>query len=338
MSGEKNGVAIIVITHNGKHHLKECFESLTNQTYKNFDCYLLDNASTDGSAEYVKENFPWVKIIRLKRNYGFAEGYNYAVKKINADYVGFLNDDTKVDPKWLEELVKAVKVDKNIVAVGSKILFYDKPNVIAHAGGKKTPIGAGLDIGFGLKESSYSEGQKYAGFVCGAAMLIRKNIFEELGGFDKDYFAYLEDVDLCWRAWLRGYKTIYVPTSIAYHKYGGSWGKRSSPFRIFFTQKNRLANIIKNFELINVIKGFAISLIFDFIRIFSFIIKKNLIFYILLYANIYFLKQLPKNLEKRKKIQKTRKLNDKDMYKLGLILPLRDSIKEFKRLETLEWQ
>lgn len=335
MSENENKVAVIVITYNGKHNLKECFGSLKNQTYKNFDCYLLDNASTDGSTEYVREDFPWVKIIRLEKNYGFAEGYNRAVKKVSAEYVAFLNDDTRVDPEWLEELVKAIENDESLFAVGSKMLFYDKPDTINHAGAKITIIGAGIDVGFGEKDSPEFNKQKYVGAVCGGAMLSRRKIFEELGGFDKDYFAYFEDLDLCWRAWLMGYKVLYVPTSIVYHKFGGSWGERDSPMRIYYCQKNKIANIIKNFEISNIIfKSIPITLVYETVRVLMFMKDRKIEnIKAIISGTIDAMKDIPTLLKKRKEIQKMRKLRDRDIYKMGLIATLWESISEFKRLD-----
>jgi|Deesub1362A_J573_1020465.scaffolds.fasta_scaffold04913_5 hypothetical protein len=329
-------VSVIVITHNGRHHLKECFESLEKQTYKDFSVYLLDNASTDGSSNYVKKNFPWIRIIRFDKNYGFAEGYNRAIKMVNTEYVALLNDDTKVHPRWLEELFKAIDKDASLFAVGSKILFYDRPDTINHAGAKITIIGAGIDVGFGEKDSPAFNKQKYVGAVCGAAMLVRRKIFEELGGFDEDYFAYFEDLDLCWRAWLRGYKVMYVPTSVVYHKYGGSWGGRASPRRIYYTQKNRLTNIVKNFELRNVVKGLIVSICFDIVRILLFLIRREFgNIRAISRANVYFLKQLPETLEKRRRAQRNRMLSDTELYRMNLIILLWESVKEFIRLEGL---
>ena len=329
-------VAVIVITHNGKHHLRECFESLRKQTFKDFQAYLLDNASTDGSADYVKENFPWVRVIGFEKNYGFAGGYNKAIKIVDAEYVALLNDDVKVDSKWLEELVKVLENDKYTFAVGSKILFYDKPDTLNHAGAMLTIIGAGLDIGFGEKDGPKYNKKKYVGAVCGAAMLVRCEIFKELGGFDEDYFAYFEDVDLCWRALLRGYRVVYVPTSIVYHKYGGSWGNRESLYRIYYGERNRLMNIIKNFEPINVVKGLLISLCFSIMRILTFLLRqenRKAIAIIKAYAD--FIKKVPKVLEKRRKIQCSRVISDKVLYRLKLIASLQDSIREYNRLRMM---
>jgi GT2 family glycosyltransferase len=331
-------IAVIVITYNGRRHLKECFNALLEQTYKNFEIYLIDNASSDGSSSFVHENFPQVNIIRFEKNYGFAEGYNRAINRVNSKYTVLLNDDTKVDSKWLEELTKAMNDDTQILAAGSKIFFYDKPSLIQHAGGKFTITGAGIDSGFGEKDQVLCNKPKYAGMVCGCAMMLRKELFESLGGFDNQYFAYFEDVDICWRGWLWGYKTVYVPTSIVYHKFGGSWGKRSSHNRVFYGTKNRFANILKNFGGRNLILAVIATCIFDFVKVTSFLLenqKKSVLAVLKAYYQIFL--NLPNYMRIRGKVQSKRKLSDKDLFKLGLFLTLPESLREFKRLQEINY-
>lgn len=333
---EYKKVSVIVITYNGKHHLKECFDSLKKQTYKNFDAYLLDNASVDGSSDFIRENYPWMKVIQFKTNYGFAEGYNRAIKMVNTEYVALLNDDTRTDPKWLEELVKAIESDETLFAVGSKILFYDRPDIINHAGAKITIIGAGFDIGFGEKDSPEFNEQKYVGAVCGAGMLVRKEIFEEIGGFDEDYFAYFEDLDLCWRAWLYGYKTLYVPTSVVYHKFGGSWGKRDTPRRIYYCQRNRIIDILKNFEKKNVLLGILFSIPYEFVRIAMFVKDGSLDnVKAVINGGITGLKDITGSLRKRKTVQSKRYFSDTYLSNIGAMCSYRSSIKEYFRLRKV---
>ena len=151
-----------------------------------------------------------------------------------------------------------------------------------------------------------------------------------MGGFDKDYFAYFEDTDFGWRCWLSDYKTYYIPTSIVYHKFGGTAGKKTSAFRIFHGQKNRMANMVKNFSIKYLLIGFAISVFFDIIRVFYFIINGHFgLVLSVLKGNYYFIKELPKSLEKRKVIQANRKLSDAKMYEMGLIAPLGECIKYY---------
>jgi GT2 family glycosyltransferase len=335
ISSEDAMVSVIVITHNGKHFLKNCFTSLLRQTYGNFVPYLLDNGSSDGSSEYVRENFPLVKILRFNRNLGFSKAYNEAIKRVNSKYIVLLNDDTIVDTRFLEELIKVMESDDKIFAAGSKIFLLDEPNILNHAGGALSIIGAGIDIGMGHIDAPMFNQLKEVGYVCGAAMIIRRDYFIELGGFDEDYFAYFEDVDLCWRAWLKGYKCIYVPSSIVYHKYGGSWGKRKSPIRVFLGTRNRLYNIIKNFELRNMLIAFFGSIIFDALR-FLLLIKNKRHYAALGILRAYqvFLKRIRKFIEKRYIISfQHRKLSDKQLKNKGIFLSLKDCLRIFLELE-----
>jgi GT2 family glycosyltransferase len=258
---------------------------------------------------------------------------------MNHQYVAFLNDDTRVDRNWLFELVKNIEKSDNIFAVGSKILFFNNPKMINHAGASISIIGAGIDEGIFDYDSPKYNKMKYVGAVCGAGMLVNKAIFNQLGGFDADYFAYFEDLDLCWRAWLYGYKVLYIPTSIIYHKFGGTWGDRYSYKRIYLCQKNKIFNVIKNYEKINILKAFSINFFYDIIRVLMFIKEKQYKNILAIYkGTIDTIKKIHIMLDKRSIIKKHRVLKDKDLYKKGLILSLNKSIKEFIRLNLNEYQ
>jgi len=327
-------VAVAVLTHNGKKYLKTCIESLLNQTYRDFDIFLIDNASIDGSSEYVKQNFPIVKVIRFKKNLGFAKAYNVAIKMINANYIVLLNDDTKTHPKWLEELVTAALEDERVGVLGSLILFLDKPDIVQHAGGKITPIGTGIDIDFGRSLQAIDRRRRYVGFACGAAMLVKKDIFEKIGGFDNNYFTYSEDVDLCWRTWLYGYKVMFVSSSIIYHKFGGYWGGRFSPMKLYLSHLNNLRNIVKNFEFLNFIKGLLLNIIFGVMRIFLLVMSRRIYEAIyIIKAWITFIKDFKNIYIKRVRIQHRRKIHDDFFYRARLICSLPEGIKEFLRLD-----
>ncbi|MEM2146405.1 MAG: glycosyltransferase family 2 protein [Candidatus Jordarchaeaceae archaeon] len=329
-----NNISVIVINYNGKHYLEECFSSLEKQTYKNFDAYLLDNASKDGSPDYVAHKFPWVKILRFDKNYGFAKAYNKAIDIIKSKYVVLLNNDTVLDPKWLEELVKFIDSDEKIFAVGSKILFYDKPNVIQNAGSKATRIGAGIELCFGEKDRSSIQ-EKFIG-LCGAAMLLKREIFKKIGGLDEDYFICFEDLDLCWRAWLNGYKTLLVPTSIVYHKHGGTMKKTkiySQRYR-YFSHRNAFYNIIKNFEIKNLFLGLILYFGYTLAcLLISFALKQKETFYSILNGTIDALKGIKKMMAKRKIIQATRVVSDKYLFNQELISGINESIKEFLQMK-----
>ena len=331
-------VSVLVLNYNGIKYLDDCFKSLEKLSYPNYEVVLIDNASNDGSVAYVQNNFPWVKVVIHQNNYGFCEGYNRSVEHAEGEYLAFLNNDTAVDANWLKELITASHEHQADIC-GSKILFYNEPQIINHLGAKITTIGSGYDLGFGMtdKDSTSSQAPVPVAAACGAAMLIKKETFLKLGGFDPDYFAYFEDLDLCWRAWLQGYRVMLVPGSVIYHKFGGSWGSsRHSKLRTFYGQRNRLTNIVKNFEFINVIKGLSISLVYDTALLIRFAITgqfNNVS--ALVRGTLYFIKELPKTLRKRRKIQGNRVISDKQLYQLGLISPLLECIGESIRLERM---
>ncbi len=331
-----NQVAVIVSNHNCKKCLKDCFDSLLRQTYKNFEVYLLDIASSDGSAEYTSGLFPAVKIIALKTNCGFAVGYNLAVSAVKAEYIAFLNSDTKTDPLWLEKLVQAIEQNPKAAIVGSKIYFLNQPGVINCCGKKLTYSGTGFDIGYGLKNGAHYDKPQEVGGLCGASMLARKTVFQELGGFDQDYFLLCEDTDLCWRIWLRGYQVIYQPLSIVSHEFGWAIGKRDTPMRIFHTQRNALITVFKNFAAPRLVFSLAVITAYTAIRILFYLAArqgKNL--KALLAGTGAFFPQLRPTLAKRKVIQANRKIDDAFLSQKGLLASLQESIQEFFRVSRL---
>ncbi len=333
MKNSRPLISIIIPNFNGKKHLDECLQSLESIEFDDYETVFVDNASSDGSVRFVKDNFPDVKILSLDHNYGFAEACNLGVEKSLGDYIVFLNNDTRVDAYWLRELMNALKTYGDNHIYSSKILFYDEPEKINTIGGIITPMGSGLDIHFRKKDKDKYNKVRPVASPSGCSMLLKKTLFIEMDGFDNDYFAYLEDVDFGWRCWLKGHKTYYIPESIVYHKYGSTGGKIDTPFRVFNVQKNRLFNILKNFSLLNVIKGFVISAVFDLVRIFTFLIHGNFsLISAVLKGNYAFLKGIPNTLSKRKFIQKTRQVSDEEMEKMGLIASLNWCLKEYKRL------
>jgi GT2 family glycosyltransferase len=328
-------VSIIIVNYNGAHHLHECLTSIQEIDYPDHEVVMVDNASSDDSIPFVKENFPFVRIISLSRNYGFAEGSNIGAKNSKGEYVVFLNNDTKVDKKWLSELVKEIIRDNSIAACGSKMLFYDG-NRINHAGASITLLGNAYDIGFGQEDNGKFDQKRFVGSTCGGSMILRKKVFDLLGGFDPEYFACSEDVDICLRAWIYGFKNMYVPASIVYHKYGETLGKRQSAWRIYFCQKNRLVNILKNFETINIIKSLIISIPYDCVRMMIFLsFMETRTAFSLIKANIDVLAKMNRILQKRKIIQRKRRMSDSSIIKMGIITPLTDGIREFARLNRL---
>ena len=227
-------VSIIIVNWNGKEYLSDCLTSVFNQTYQNYEVILVDNGSTDGSVEFVRENYPNIKIIKLDKNYGFIKGNNIGMREASKNkdtkYIAWLDNDTKVDRNWLSELVKIAESDEKIGICGSKIFFMDNPAII-YSTGHIFKWGMLIDRGHGKIDKGQYNGKSDIFSASVAACLLKREMSEELGLFEESFFAGYdkgyEDPKLPWRANKIGWKTRYVPTSVVYHKAGGTRKKDS---------------------------------------------------------------------------------------------------------------
>jgi len=238
-------VSVIVVNYNGKKFLKDCFESLMNLNYpkSRLEIIMVDNGSTDGSIEFVKENFPKVKILKNDVN-NYCRANNLGIKHSKGEYIAFLNNDTKVDKNWLIELIKVIERDKSIGGVGGKILFKDgKDGRIESTGHKALPNFYWTDRGSLEKDVGQYDILEEVDSLCGGAILYRKEVLKDVNYFDEDFNMYLEDVDISIRVKKEGWKLIYVPQSIVYHTHHGS-AKDELP--LFYTERNRLLLIAKH--------------------------------------------------------------------------------------------
>lgn len=202
---------------------------------------LVDNASTDGSAEYVKETFPRVRVIRSRQNLGFGLANNLGAREASGEYLAFLNPDTAVEPGWLEALLAALDSDPTIGLVTSKILQMDAPDRVSGCGNQVHCSGLTLGRGMGLDRDAFQEMEEVAA-ISGASFATRRHVFEAVGGFDGDFFMYVEDTDLSFRTWLSGYRLVHVPQSVVYHDYALHFGPRKT----FYQERNRYLMLLKN--------------------------------------------------------------------------------------------
>jgi len=242
-------VSVIIVNFNGKKHLEKCLDSLIKIDYQNYEVVLVDNNSTDESVEFVKKEYPSITIIKLNANYGFAEPNNIGAKNAKGDFFLFLNNDTVVNPNFISVMVNQLKKDSKIAICQSLLL---KPNGNVDSSGDFIDT---LGRSYSSKEK-VSEVKKILN-ARGASMMVRKDAFWDLGGFDKHFFVSFEDVDLGWRAWIWGYKVVLLPDSIVYHT-GSQTTKQSSLVR-FHGVKNTLILRMVNFETFS-----AITCIFKF--------------------------------------------------------------------------
>lgn len=235
--------SIIVLNYNGKKFLKDCFESISRLNYpKNkIELIIVDNNSSDDSVPYMKKNFPYVKIIKNDTNLGYV-GNNAGIKHAKGGFIALLNNDTKVDKNWLTELIKVITSNDSIGAVGSKVLFMD--GRIQSVGHQEYPNFYWGDKGFlEHDEGQYQKIQEVPS-ICGCSVLYRKKCLNDVGLFDEDFFIYLEDVELSIKCRKKGWKLLYVPRSIVYHKYNGT---NNLAFETKLVERNRLLLLAKHF-------------------------------------------------------------------------------------------
>lgn len=240
-------VTVLILNFNGRDDLVTCLESLAELTYpqERTEILVVDNGSTDGSADYVASHFPDVRLIRLPENVGFAKGNNVGVEAATGEYIALLNNDMRVDPEWLSALVDVIETDPDVAAVGSKILTWDGDD-IDFVGGTVNFYGMGFQP---QDKEALADGTiREVLFACGGAMLIKRDVFIDVGGFDEDYFAYFEDVDLGWRLWVLGHRVLLAPRSVTYHR-GHTTGKKfATERRALLYERNALYTILKNYE------------------------------------------------------------------------------------------
>ncbi|MDI6891765.1 MAG: glycosyltransferase family 2 protein [Actinomycetota bacterium] len=238
-------ISIIIPNYNGKEFLGACLDSLRKQAYKDFEIILVDNGSTDGSVDFVKQNYPEAKIISLPTNKGFAYAVNTGIRESQGEYIALLNNDTEADPHWLEELCKGLENNLEAGFCASKTLFFHNRDVINSAGLAYHMDGTAGDVGYGeLDEGQYDERQKVFG-ASGVAVIYRREMLKDVGLFDEDFFAFYEDVDLSFRAQLCGYQCIYQPKAVVYHVGGGTISPKN-PKNRFLCDRNLIYVLIKN--------------------------------------------------------------------------------------------
>ena len=237
-------IRVIVLHWNGRRWLERCLAALQRQQGCAFEVVVVDNASTDGSADIVAQRFPDYRLLALESNVGFAAGNNAGARGATADYLVFLNNDTEVEPGWLAALVAPVERDPSIGLVTSQILFMDDPERVDSAGDGYLRCGGAFKHRHGqLSEGRSGEIEVFG--ACGAGFLIRRGLFERLGGFDEDFFMVYEDVDLSYRARLLGSRCVLARAAVVRHAGSASLG-RVSPRAVFYGQRNLEWTWIKN--------------------------------------------------------------------------------------------
>lgn len=301
--------SVIIPNWNGRYLLEDCLLSLSKQSFKNFEIILVDNGSIDDSLEYVESNFPRVRVLKLRKNFGFAKAINEGVEASNAEYVVLLNNDTAVNKNWLESLIECASEHPEVISVNSKLLNFYHKKIIDGVGILINEVGQARSIGWQEEDRGHYEKESYIFGATGGASLFKREDFIKLGRFDESYFMYSEEVDLAFRAQFAGFKSIFCPKAIVYHKHKATSKKLLSHIE-YWQFRNMTQTIIKDFPASILLKRWR------WLKII--LVHFNTIFYQLkngylwppILADFWILLHLSQLLKKRREIQKNRKVSD----------------------------
>ena len=306
-------IAIVILNWNGQKLLEKFLPSIIKYSdLNNVEIYVADNASTDNSVSFTKAHFPLVKVIQNKKNGGYAKGYNDALQHIKADIYALVNSDIELTENWLNPIIATFENEPETAIIQPKILDYKNKNKFEYAG-----AAGGFIDKFGYP---YCRGRIFSNletdheqyndtieifWATGACLFIRSEVYHKLNGFDEDYFAHQEEIDLCWRAKNMGYSIKYVGTSKVFH-IGGATLKEESPRKSFLNFRNSLFTLVKNLPASKLIPILFIRLILDGIAGVKFLLERRPIHtFAILRAHLSFYYYLPKTIRKRtKKLQK----------------------------------
>ncbi len=246
-------ISVVIPNWNGLNYLKACLLSLRNQTLNNFEVIVVDNGSEDGSVRFIKAEYPWVNLIELPQNLGFAVACNCGIKSAQGEYIAILNNDTEVEPRWLENLFRTAKGDEKIGMVASKILLSLETREIDSVGMLIYPDGIGRQRGRGKIDDGEFSLEEEILYPSACAALYKREMISEIGYFDEHFFAYCEDTDLGLRGRRAGWKAVLAPDAVVLHKYSKTGGGYSL-FKAIHVERNRIWVGIKNFPFLWILK------------------------------------------------------------------------------------
>jgi GT2 family glycosyltransferase len=303
-------ISVIIVNFNGKAHLRTCLTALDAQEGPAFEIVLVDNASTDGSVEYVREAFPSVRIVALDRNLGFAGGNNRGAADARGGLLVFLNNDTRVEPGWLTALRHGLTWGERVGMTTSRIVYMHDPTILDSAGDGVTRAGGAFKRGHGGPASQHLRRREVFG-ACGAAFLIPRGVFDEAGGFDEDFFLSHEDVDLSYRVRLLGYRCVYIPEAVVRHAGSATLG-RTSAMSVFYGQRNMEWMYAKNTPASLLAWTLPLHLVYLGAALVYFTWAGRLASFVS--AKWAALAGLPRMWRKRRQVQRTRRATARDIW------------------------
>ncbi|NJM26586.1 MAG: glycosyltransferase family 2 protein [Bacteroidia bacterium] len=299
-------VAVVILNYNGQQLLRQFLPTVIAYS-SGASMVVIDNGSTDGSQQLLATTFPSVRIIQLDKNYGFCGGYNRGLAQVAEEIVVLLNSDVEVTPDWLAPLTTLLDGDKSIASVQPKILSFHKRDTFEYAGAGGGLIDAlgypfcrGRLFAYAEKDEGQYNDERPVFWSSGACMAVRLHLFKELGGFDEDFFAHMEEIDLCWKLHRLGYKVYYTGHSVVYHVGAGTLAYQS-PRKTYLNFRNGLTMIFKHFSVAEVSYKFPIRIGLDWIACALFIVKGQFgNATAVLQAHVSFMLRLKDNIAKRR--------------------------------------
>lgn len=248
-------VTVVIPNYNGIQFLKECLDSLKIQTFRDFDVIIVDNGSTDGSVEFIRNEYPDIRLFALKKNYGFSIAVNRGIEESKTKYVILLNNDTVVHKDYIKELYNQIESSEKIFSVSSRMISYHNREIMDDAGDLYSVLGWAFQRGVGQPVERYDKPCRVF-TACAGAAIYRRDIFQEIGLFDKLHFAYLEDLDVGYRARIAGYRNEYCPTALVYHIGSATSGSKYNEFKVRLAARNSVYLNYKNMPVFQLAVNF----------------------------------------------------------------------------------
>lgn len=322
-------VSIVILNFDSGGNLEDCLRSVFATDYPNFEVITVDNASVDQSLSGVKDKFssePRLRMIFNTENLGYDEGNNIGARAAGGKYIVFLNPDTTVERDWLSAIVTKMEGEPDIGMAQGKVLRASAPENLGNLGFNIDAVGNLYPIASGEKNGSeYSRTHEML-VADGCALVARADVFRSIGGFDSDFFFEVDETDLCWRAWIAGYRVVFVPGALVYHKVGvTSQGKRGNFYlkATYYFARNTLTALLKNYEIVNILKFVPILLVLRLGRLLSCISKGEIVVAkVILAGNLWNFTHAGVVLRKRRIVQSHRRIKDGVLQRKGLIRKL----------------
>ncbi len=259
-------MAVVVLTYNGRSLIETCLRSVRASSYPRFRVVVVDNASTDGTADLVRSTFPEVALMRNETNLGFAAAYNRAIRDLTDDFVVLLNQDTEVaNPRWIDELVARAQSGGDVASVACRLLFRSDPSLVNSLGGMAYWWTGTVDLAYGEADGAAGRQDPEPFAASGGAMLVRREAFLAAGGFDETFFMYCEDFDLGWRLRLLGYRALLASEARVLHDVSPGLG-RMGPAKVYLVHRNFLRAMLKNYAAPSLVRGLPQYLVFTALK------------------------------------------------------------------------